>query len=225
MRLMAAVGIGAIMLTAGAQEPKNRERFDREVRADLFKGFRGDKEALARGIKGCEEALKKDPKNAEALVWHGSATSSLSGQAAQKGDFKKAMELWNTAVSEMDEAVKLEPKNIGVRVPRAATMGQLVRFSRSAEEKKKFIATMLEDFTFLHEQHKADFGKLGEHRQGELLMGYADALRRAEKPEEAKAVLERVTKELPETKYAERAKTWLADPKKTGHNCIGCHTE
>ena len=53
--------------------PARTERFDNVVREDLFAGFAGDADALARGLKKCDEALAKNPKHAEALVWRGAA--------------------------------------------------------------------------------------------------------------------------------------------------------
>ena len=45
--------------------------------------------ALARGMKKCEQALAKDPKNAEALVWHGSGLSYDAKRAFMAGDVEK----------------------------------------------------------------------------------------------------------------------------------------
>src|SRR5262245_20290847 len=59
------------LATAGTQADPT-QRFDYLVREDYFAGLAGDQAALERAIKTCEEALAKNPKHAEALVWHGS---------------------------------------------------------------------------------------------------------------------------------------------------------
>lgn len=67
--------VGFHSARAGGQDRGQREmspqRFDMLVREDFFSGFAGDADALERAMKKCEEILAKDPKNAEALVWHG----------------------------------------------------------------------------------------------------------------------------------------------------------
>lgn len=67
---------------------------------------------------------------------------------------------------------------------------------------------------------------LGTHPRGELRMGLADTYRLLGKLDSSKEQLEAITKELPDTEYATRAKEWLAaEPtKKLAHNCLGCHT-
>src|ERR1051326_6901329 len=47
-------------------------RFDFLVREDFFAGMAGNREAFNRAMKVCEDALAKNPKHAEAMVWHGS---------------------------------------------------------------------------------------------------------------------------------------------------------
>ena len=56
-------------------------------------------------------------------------------------------------------------------------------------------------------------------------MGLAEVYRRLQEPEKSREQLEAVVKELPDTKYAERAQEWLkAKPEaQLSHNCIGCH--
>src|SRR5215467_9769056 len=62
------------------------ERFDMKVRADFFSGFAGDRDAFNRAMKVCDETLAKNPKHAEALVWHGSGLLFISGDDFRKGD-------------------------------------------------------------------------------------------------------------------------------------------
>ena len=78
-----------------------QQRFDLKVREDFFVGFAGNRAALDRGMKNCEEALSSDPKNAEALVWHGAGLFFLSGQSFQKGDVDKGMALYSRGIARM----------------------------------------------------------------------------------------------------------------------------
>src|SRR5215831_66543 len=45
-------------------------RFDRVVSTDIFAGFHGDSDALARGLARCEEALARNPIDPQPLMWH-----------------------------------------------------------------------------------------------------------------------------------------------------------
>ena len=59
-----------IILTSGLLF--SQDRFDFKVRNYFFAGFAGNAAAMEKGKKICEGILATDPKNAEALVWHGS---------------------------------------------------------------------------------------------------------------------------------------------------------
>ncbi|HEY1336780.1 MAG TPA: hypothetical protein VGF59_04690, partial [Bryobacteraceae bacterium] len=102
------------ILVAGVAAVFAQPRFDMTVRNDFFAGFTGDREALARGMKKCEDALAADPRNAEAMVWHGSGVFFRSGEAVKANDLPKAMELYQRGLEEMAKAVAIAPENVGV---------------------------------------------------------------------------------------------------------------
>lgn len=209
-------------------QPKPAERFDLLVREDLFAGFAGDAEALDRGLKVCDDTLAKNPKHAEALVWRGAARVFKSGQLFGAGKASQAMPLWTTGLKDMDDAVALEPKNVGVRVPRAAVLLPAARNAPPAMG-QPLLKKALTDFETIEtmQSESKDLDKLGTHPRGELRMGLADTYRLMGDAAKSKAQLEAVLKDLPDTKYAKRATEWLAakpDAKLT-HNCIGCHVK
>ena len=106
LRWLAAVGIlSAACCAIVMSQAAGQERFDLKVRNYFFAGFAGDAESLQKGISMCEEALASDPKNAQALVWHGSGMYFQAGQAFQKGDQEKGMSLYQRGMQEMDQAV------------------------------------------------------------------------------------------------------------------------
>jgi hypothetical protein len=57
-----------------------------KVRNYFFAGLAGDAASLQKGMKICEDILANDPKQPEALVWHGTGLVSESREAFQKGD-------------------------------------------------------------------------------------------------------------------------------------------
>ena len=217
----------AAAVAAAADRPAERERFDNLVREDLFAGFKGDNELLERGLKNCELALAKDPKHAEALVWRGAARVYKAGQAFAAKKSGEGFKLYSSGMKDMDEAVKLEPKNVGVRIPRASVLTAASR-GMSAAMAKPLLETVRGDFETIYAGQKArgDLDKLGSHPRGELRMGLADVYRRLGDADKSAEQLDAILKELPGGKYAARAAEWkAADPKaKLVHNCIGCHS-
>jgi hypothetical protein len=113
-----AISLGLALLGLAVAE----ERFDLRVRTYFFAGFAGNQQALDRAMKLCEEELARNPANAEALVWHGAGVFFQSGKFFQAGDPAKGGEFWQRGLAEMDNAVKIAPDNLGVRIPRGAVL-------------------------------------------------------------------------------------------------------
>jgi hypothetical protein len=201
------------------------KRFDLVVREDIFAGFDGDEEALKRGQDECEKALNKNPKNAEAMVWLGAVKVFKAGGLFAKNKPVEALPLWTAGIKSMDDAVKLEPDNVGVRIPRASVLLPAARNTPPAMS-TPLLKTVLADFEYIYKKQVDSLDSLGTHPRGELRMGLADTYRLLGKLDNSKEQLEAIAKELPDTEYATRAKEWLAaDPaKKLAHNCLGCHS-
>lgn len=203
------------------------ERFDQMVRADFFAGYSGNVEALERGMTRTAEVLKENPNHAEALVWHGGGLFYLSGQAFQKQDFAKGQELMQRGIGEMSKAVALEPKNIGVRVPRAAALSAGARVMPPQMAKPLF-AMILDDYYTVYEMQKDSLDRLGSHPLGELLFGLADINSRAGNVEKADYFFRALAEKLPDTAYAKRAGKWFETKQPlpvAQTQCLGCHTE
>lgn len=208
-------------------KPKDEtKRFDLVVREDIFAGFSGDDEALKRGEVSCEKALKENPKNAEALVWRGAIRVFQGGQYFGKNDPVKGFPLWTSGLKDMDDAVKLEPDNVGVRIPRAAVLLPSARNAPAAMS-APLLKSALDDFEFIYKKQENHLDELGTHSRGELRMGLADTYRLLGKLDKSKEQLEALAKELPATEYATKANQWLvaAPTAKLSHSCIGCHSK
>jgi hypothetical protein len=222
LSVVAAAGVLASVSAA----PAERKRFDPEVREDLFHGFAGDKEALARGVVKCDDMLKAEPKHAEAMVWRGAARVFAAGQEFQAKKNAEGMKLWTTGLADMDQAVKLEPDNVGVRVPRAVV---LIPVSRAVPEamRKPLLEKARGDLEAVYAAQKDVFRNIGTHPQGELRMALAETYTRLGEADKATEQLKAVTAELKGSKYEAEAAAWLADKPGTAkqHNCIGCHVK
>jgi hypothetical protein len=214
------IGVLSTVVSAPAQT-----RFDRKVREDFFAGFAGNQAALERGMKVTGEALAANPKNAEAMVWHGAGLIFSSGQAFQSGDQARGMDLAQRGLGEMRTGADLEPDNVAVRIPRGAVLFAYSRFLPTPELARPQIVTAVGDFERTLELQKANFDQLGTHPRGELLFGLAEGYSRLGDQAKAQAYFERIERELPETVYAKRAAMWMETKtlpaNQTG--CVGCH--
>jgi tetratricopeptide (TPR) repeat protein len=233
--LSAMFGSAATALRAADEKPaqgeekKEEARFDYVVRNNFFMGIGGDQAALDRGMRICEEVLAKNPKHAEALVWHGTGLMFLAGRDFGAGENEQGMKKWTQALKEMDEAVQLEPKNVGVRVPRGAVLIQVSRFVPNDTIKKQLLEKSRSDFEAVYEQQKEMLIRLGTHPRGELLFGLAESARRLGDEKKARGYLEQIVQLNKGSEYESEAKEWLEKDGvaggKTSHNCIGCHVE
>ncbi len=223
LTLLSTAAMAAFLF--GALSNGQGTRFDHQVRNDFFAGFAGNAEAFARAMATAEATLAAEPNHAEALVWHGSGLYYQAGQAFQKGDPQKGMELSTKGIAEMDRAVALAPDSIGVRIPRGAVLLTATRFQQGPH-----VAPLLDramaDYQHTYELQEKILDQLGTHPRGELLLGIADAANRLGDKEKAKRFYQRAVESLPDTVYARNAKEWLETgklaPQKAG--CLGCHS-
>lgn len=204
----------------------SQDRFDLKVRNYFFAGFAGDTESLEKGMKMCEETLATEPKNAEALVWHGSGALFQAGAAFRTGDQQKGGELWQRGLKEMDEAVAIAPDDIGVRIPRGAVLLTASRYLPSPEMARPLIEKGLADYEKAYEVQADRLANLGTHPRGELFIGLADGYSRLGNQERAYIWFERMQREMKGTPYEKSANAWMEKkslaPAQGG--CLGCHT-
>lgn len=149
------------------------EAFDERVRADFFDGLRGDTAAMDRAMKVCEDELAKNPKHAEAMVWHGAGVVGRASIAFRTGDRARGMELYTKGLGEMDAAVALEPQNVGVRIPRGAVVLAMAPFVPEPE-KTKLLERGVADYETTYALQKDRFEKLTLHSREQLLYGLVD---------------------------------------------------
>ena len=217
--------LALLTLLGGASLLIAQDRFDFKVRNYFFTGFSGDQASLDKGMKICEDSLAADPKNAEALVWHGAGLFFESGQAFRKQDMQKGGELWARGLKEMDEAVALAPDQLGVIIPRGAVLLTASRYVPNPDMARPLIEKGLGDFEKTYQIQTPVIGTLGTHPRGELMIGIADAYNRLGNQDKAQEWFGLIQKSLPGTAYEKSATTWLETksltPAQSG--CLGCH--
>ncbi len=223
MKLQKTTIAAVMILTSGLL--LSQDRFDMKVRNYFFAGLAGDAASLQKGMKICEDILATDPRQPEALVWHGMGLVQQSREAFQKGDQQTGGALWQRGLDEMDEAATLAPNDLGVRIVRGAVL--LVASQYLPEEAARpLIEKGLSDYEKTYSIQGPDLSRLGMHKSGELMIGLADAYARLGQADKAQPWFERIQKELPGTPYATSATTWLQTktlaPRQAG--CLSCHT-
>src|SRR5512140_215062 len=169
--LVVAVAVGALF--AGGLTAQSGSRFDATVRGDFFAGLTGDVARLQQAMAACERMLADDPANAEALVWHGSGLYFQAGQLFRAGDAANGAAMAGRARQEMDSAVARDPDNIGVRIPRGATLLEAAR-QMGPGAAAPLLTTAIEDYEHVLKLQERVFSTLSDHAKGELLLGLAD---------------------------------------------------
>lgn len=233
--LVAASLVAHVVLNAAlpqaVQTPKytqTTERFDDLVRDDFFAGMMGDMARLDRGMKFCEKILARNPKHADALVWHGGGLLTRSSRAYAAGNSRLGDRLWQQGLAEMNRAAALEPDNIRVKIGRSATLIGLAQsgFDPSDEEGRALLSSAVQDYEKVYEWQKPSFSKIGIHSRGELLFGLASGWSILGDQEKARQYLELIVAECKDSDYETEARRWLSSgATPVQHDCIGCHIE
>ena len=218
LALLAALVLAA---PAAAQQP---ERFDERVREFFFAGFAGNEDALERGMAMCAETLEADPDHPPALVWQAAGWQFQSGTAYQRGDWGTGQALFDKSLAQFDRAVSLAPDDVQVLIPRATALQASARYIAYAPTRTSLLNTVAGDYRKILDLQAPYFGALSVHSRGELLGGFADALWRLERRDEAGAHLRRMIAELPDSPYALMARQQLDNPDTNAQlTCLGCH--
>ena len=209
-----------------AQSTPAPPRFDEIVRADFFAGFRGDAARLDRGMKLCEDELATNPTNADALVWHGGGLMFLAGQAARQQDFATAGERARRGRAELDRADQLAPDSLSVMLVRAVVLNASAPNVRDPAQGRTMQQEAVAGFEKALAIQTPYLDRLSEHSRGELLAGLAEGWSRLGETERARGYLERIVKEIPNTRYQARARAWLEDGPQSGPlTCLTCHRQ
>jgi tetratricopeptide (TPR) repeat protein len=209
---------------APAAAPVKSERFDMLVRDDFFAGLlENDQAALDRAMKLCEDTLARDPRHAEAMVWHGGGLVLRAGAAFRAGQQATGMKLWSDGLAEMDRAVALSPDDVGTRIPRGATLLAASPFVPEPQ-RTQLLDKGLGDYERVLELQKDHFERLGRHARMQLLYGLADGWNRRGDQARARRYFERVREVAPGTAYGKRAEAYLAgNTEPSPVACGGCH--
>jgi len=197
------------------------------IREDVFAGVReDDADRLARGEKNIEILLEQRPgERASLLAWKAGVQMYHAVRAHEANHPQEFAEKYARALELTAEAKKLGPTDGGV----AATIGgMLVLFADRLPEKLRGQAwsRAYESYQALWKAQAPALEKLPLHLQGELLGGLAQSAQRTGHGKELGEYLDKIIAVAPDSKYAQVAKQWKADPQKakeTRITCLTCH--
>jgi hypothetical protein len=197
-----------------------------QVRDDFFAGLlEGDQAALDRAMKLCDATLARDPRHAEAMVWHGGGLILRAGSAFRAGERERGMTLWTQGMAEMDRAVALAPDEVGTRIPRGAVLLAASPFVPEPE-RTRLLDKGLGDYEHALALQKDHFDRLSRHARTQLLFGLADGWNRRGDQARARAYFERVRAVAGNTPYGKRAEAFLAgETAPAAVACGGCHAD
>lgn len=223
LSLLVATTLGCAT-PAAAPEPGG---FDDRVRDGFFAGFTGDEAALERAMQLTERVLARNPRHAQAMVWHGAGVYFRAGQAFRRGDTAQGFSLFTRGMREMDQAVALEPDDLAVRIPRGAVLLTSTREIDDPAVSRPLLEKGLGDYHRAHDMQKAKLHELGVHPRGELLFGLADGWSRMGDRQKATEFFQSLRASVPGTEYAARADLWLATGSLPAERttCVGCHVK
>ena len=205
--------------------PVSAQRFDMVVRADFFAGYAGDEARLQKAMALCESLLAENPNHAEALVWHGSGLLFQAGRAFQAGDPQRGMQLFQSGLKQVNDAVSLAPDNVAVLIPRGAVL-LAATANMDPVQSRPLVEQAVADYEKVLSIQAPYFDTLGDHPRGELLFGLAEGSARLGRLDKARTYFERLVKDARTSGQAPRAQAWLdtgSVPKVEGIGCVGCH--
>jgi hypothetical protein len=207
-----------------AQAPAPRtERFDMKVRQDFFDGLRGDRAALARAMATCDAALARDPRDAEAMVWHGAGLVAEAGEKFRAGDQAAGIGLWQRGLGEMNHAVELAPQNVGVRIPRGAVLLAMGPFVPEPQ-RSQLLHAGLGDYEATLALQRAYFGTLSLHAREQLLYGLVDGYAQLGDQQSARRYEQQMEREAAGSELLARAKQRADGEMVAGRApCEQCH--
>ena len=176
------------------------------LQKDFNAGMSGDTKAFEKAMKQSQELLAKNPKEAETLVLHGSATLFQSGQAFQTGNFGEGGKLWQKGQAEMDEAVKLSPENVNVLMTRGTTYISASKQFPVKEEADRLLKIGVGDYEKITSDK--NFKQFPEGLRSQILLGLAEGYERMKDTKKARGFYQILSTEAT-GKNQENAVRWL----------------
>ncbi len=181
-------------------------------RKRFFAVFRGDFATFRKAYAEIGDLVRKDPKDARALVWLGNGQTIEAGLLKGAGKAKEALALLATSRATLDRAVALRPSDPNVYMMRAATLYSQGQYWDAKDLPKAVWERLLLDVrTFERFLGPARIGRVSVHVRGETYGEMGIALKNLGDRAGAKRAFERLLALCPGTGYEARARKELKE--------------
>jgi len=222
---------GLMSISAFAQTPKvapfdPRLPANTIVREDIFAGYDGNMERLARGETNLEALLVERPQaKATLMAWKGSIALTRAVYANEAGRSAEFEQQYRKALEFFAEALRLDSKDTGVL---AVTGGSYAVFADRLPDKLRAEAwaASYKAYSALWQAQAGLLEHFPLHIKGELLAGMAQSAQRTGHPAESAEFVSRIVNTMPKTPYASMAQKWMDNPEtasRTKLTCMSCH--
>jgi hypothetical protein len=222
----AVLASAAVAYAADAPLTDTRLTVHTLVREDIFAGFDGDMERLARGEKNLQQLLAQRPNDRPMIVtWQAAALAYRAALAREAGRNDEYQRLYKQAVTLFDEA-KAGPGGIAGIAPLYAPSTLLFADRFAPEDRPAAYARAYEGYQAVWAQQGTVVDQLPLHMKGELLSGLAQVAQRTGRTEEMNKHLDKMLVSLAGTPYEATARRWKDDPKAASGTmviCKNCH--
>lgn len=184
--------------------------FISSYRQKFFAVFKGDVASFEKAYSEVQEMVKKDPKDARALVWVGNGHTVKAGLLHLKKHDDEAYALLEESRRVMDRAVSMRPKDPNIYMMQAATLYIQGQFF-PADKLPRSVWTELRDdcLKFITYFGPKKMPKVSTHLRGETYGELGIAYLKLGDKTKAKQTFEALVQLCPNTDYSARAKKEL----------------
>lgn len=183
----------------------HEDPFITQYRQKIFAVFRGDFKTFEKAYAEIREMVKKDPKDARALVWQGNGETVEAGLSLAKGNAARAKELLRQSLLDLNAAVSLKPTDPNIYMMRAATLYIQGQYIPSKWLPKSVWETLAFDCNNFIQFLGPRISGVSVHVRGETYGELGMAYWHLGELKKAKACFETVAKMNPGTDYEEKA--------------------
>ncbi len=184
--------------------------FITEYRQKFFAALHGDFKTFDAAYVEIDAMVRKNPRDARALVWLGNGQTIRAIKASFKGQREEAASLLAESRKNVDAAVALKPKDYNIYMMRATTLYAQAQYVPGIPVPRSNWEHIRDDCLALLKEVGPRVNGASTHVQGEAYGELGIAYVRLGEKAKARMAFENILRLTPDTAYAERAKKEIA---------------
>ena len=184
--------------------------FITEYRQKFFAALRGDFKTFNAAYAEIDAMVRKNPKDARALVWLGNGQTIKAIKANLLGRKDEAAGLMAESRKNVDAAVALRPKDYNIYMMRATTLYAQAQYAPNIPVPRSNWEHIRDDCAALLKEMGPRVGGASTHVQGEAYGELGIAYLRLGEKEKARQAFAKILELTPGSAYAERATKEIA---------------